>query len=100
MWFRLASLLGSTVSDLQERMTSDEFTHWIAFFGLEPWGYDAEVWRMGMTCATTANAAGPKKGGKPWRPSDFIPKKRKQSSGGQSILEQRAILEAMVKPHG
>ena len=98
MWFRLAAHLGATVGELQERMSSAEFTHWIAFFSMEPWGYDVEMWRMGMISATTANAAGPKKGGKAWRPDDFIPKKT-DSSGAQSLEEQRAILQAMVR-HG
>lgn len=99
MWFRLASQLGATVGELQERMSSEEFTHWIAYFGMEPWGYDIETWRMGMLCSTSANTAGPKKGGKPWRPQDFIPKKQ-DAPRGQSIAEQRAILQSMVNGHG
>lgn len=99
MWFRLASQLGSTVGELQERMSSEEFTYWLAYFGMEPWGYDIETWRMAMISATTANAAGPKKGGKPWRPADFIPKKS-HSSAVQTVDEQKAILEAMVNPNG
>lgn len=98
MWFRLAAQFGIPVGELHERMSSAEFTHWVAFYQLEPFGYDVEMWRMGMISATTANAAGPKKGGKSWRPDDFTPKK---SAGprAQSVAEQRAILEAMVK-HG
>jgi len=98
MWFRLAAHLGATVGELQERMSSAEFTHWIAFFSMEPWGYDVEMWQMGMISATSANAAGPRKGGKAWRPDDFIPKKH-EPSRGQSLAEQRAILQSMVK-HG
>ena len=98
MWFRLAAQFGIPVGELQERMSSQEFTYWVAFYGMEPFGYDVDMWRMGMLSATTANAAGPKKGGKPWRPEDFIPKKT-DSSGAQSLQEQRAILQAMVK-HG
>jgi hypothetical protein len=56
------------------------------------------MWRMGMLASTTANAAGPKKGGKAWNPDDFIPKKD-TTPKSQSVAEQRAILQAMVK-HG
>lgn len=98
MWFRLAAQLGATVGELQERMSSAEFTCWIAFYGLEPFGYDVEMWRMGMLASTTANAAGPKKGGKAWNPDDFIPKKD-TTPRTQSVAEQRAILQSMVK-HG
>ena len=98
MWFRLAAQLGATVGELQERMSSAEFTYWIAFYGLEPFGGEVEMWRMGMLASTTANAAGPKRGGKPWNPDDFIPK-REITPTSQSSAEQRAILQSMVT-HG
>ena len=34
--------MGCTVAELQDRMSSAEFTEWIAFYGLEPFGWWAE----------------------------------------------------------
>lgn len=101
LWFRLAAQIGATVGELQARMSSLEFTYWAAFYGLEPFGFDADNWRMGMICATAANAAGPKRGGKAWRVEDFVPARDGKTERQQSIEEQRRILAAMVgKPHG
>lgn len=95
MWFRLALQLGVPVGELQERMSSAEFTAWLAFYELEPWGYDMDNWRAGMICASTANTAGPKKGGKAWSVADFVPRKA-APSGGQSTDEMRRVLAAMT----
>ena len=82
-------------------MSSLEFAHWAEFYALEPFGFDAENWRMGMTCSTTANAAGPKKGGKAWRVEDFVPARKTEPKRSQSIDELRRAVAAMVgKPHG
>lgn len=82
-------------------MSSVEFTYWAAFYGLEPFGFDAENWRMGMVCSTAANAAGPKKGGKAWRVEDFVPSRAAEPDRPQSIDEVRRVVAAMVgKPHG
>jgi hypothetical protein len=84
------------VVELQERMSSDEFTTWGAFFHLEPFGFDVENWRMGMVASTVANAAGPKRSGKAWRVDDFVPVRKAEPDRGQSMEEQRRILAAMV----
>jgi hypothetical protein len=82
-------------------MSSLEFTYWAEFYAMEPFGFDAENWRMGMTCSTTANAAGPKKGGKAWRVEDFVPARKTEPKRSQSIDELRRAVAAMVgKPHG
>ena len=82
MWFRVASLLGRSVDELQRAMSSAEFVDWCAFYSLEPWGYEMQNWRMGVVAATTANAAGRKK---PLKPTDFMPKpaRRRQKSAAQ-----------------
>jgi hypothetical protein len=79
-------------------MSSEEFTHWGAFFSAEPFGFDAENWRMGMIASTVANAAGPKRSGKAWRVEDFVPARRTEAEPerGQTVEEQRRILAAMV----
>jgi len=73
LWHRLALHIGSTVEDLQERMSSREFAHWAAFFALEPFGYGVENWRMGVIASTIANVAPRGKNARPLKPSDFCP---------------------------
>lgn len=90
MWHRVAALLGgATVAEWQQRMSSDEFVRWCAFFDLEPWGYHLDNWRMGVVACTVANSAGRKK---PLKPSDFYPKQRKKLTPEQS---RRALQESM-----
>ena len=100
MWFRLASQLGRTVAQLQSEMSSDEFAHWVAFYRLEPFGYEVSNWRAALVAAATANTAGKKRNGQPFAPSDFMPRKP-ELARQQSAEEQRKILMAMVgRPHG
>jgi hypothetical protein len=92
MWHRVAALLGSTVAEAQQRMSSQEFVHWCALYDMEPWGYHFATWRMGMICATVGNAAGRKK---PLKPSDFYPRRSRKLTSEES----RRRLEALKK-HG
>ncbi len=67
------------VGELLRRMSAQEFAEWMAFFEMEPWGYDMENWRFGMLAATMANLhRDPKKRRKPYRPEDFMPKSRRE----------------------
>lgn len=101
MWFRVAALLGRTVAELEQTLTSAEFSDWCAFYSLEPWGHEIANWRMGVLAATTANFSGRAK--KRLKPSDFMPggarHKRKMSTD-----EMRARLKADIarvnKDHG
>jgi hypothetical protein len=83
MWFRIAALFGCTVEDVQRRMSSAEFVEWGAFYALEPWGWNAENWRMGVVAATVANYSGNVK--KPVKPSDFIPRPPKKLTPDQTL---------------
>ena len=98
MWHRVAALMGRTVAELREQMSSAEFTDWCAYYQLEPWGYEAANWRMAMTCSTTANAAGRKK---PLKPSDFLPRSplrpRQSSDQMRKVLEK--IGQEQREPH-
>ncbi len=79
-----------------QQISSAEFVYWVALYELEPWGYDADMWRAGLVAAATANTAGKKRNGQPFRPSDFIPQKTKAPAAGQSLDDQRRVLQAMV----
>lgn len=89
MWHRVAALLGRTVDELQRSMSSAEFVDWCAFYEIEPWGYEAENWRMGVVAATVANYSGNVK--KPLKVSDFLPRQPRKLSVDESkrLLKQR-----------
>lgn len=42
MWFRLALAWGCTVREAQDRCDSNEFTEWLAFWKLNPFGPDID----------------------------------------------------------
>lgn len=58
MWFRLAALWGCPVREAKARISYAEFTQWIAFYTLEPWGCEVEDHRAGTIAATVHNMAG------------------------------------------
>lgn len=89
MWHRVAALLGRTVEELQRAMSSAEFMDWCAFYEIEPWGYDAANWRMGVVAATVANYSGNTK--KPLKVSDFLPRAPRKLTAEESkrLLKQR-----------
>ncbi len=79
------------VAELLRRMSAREFAEWMAFFEMEPWGYDMENWRFGMLAATMANLhRDPKKRRRPYRPTDFMPK-RKEDGPRRSWKDLKAI---------
>jgi hypothetical protein len=94
MWHRVAALLGRTVEELQHQITSAEFEDWCAFYALEPWGWEAQNWRMGVVASTVANYSGNIK--KPVKPSDFMPGAAKKRPS-MNPLELRARLAADVE---
>jgi hypothetical protein len=86
MWHRVGALFGCTVHEAQSRLSSAEFVDWCAFYAIEPWGFEADTWRMGMVCAATANFSGRVK--KPLKAADFIPRaagKRKQKISADEL---------------
>lgn len=45
-----------TVEDLESRMSSAEFTRWIAYAGIEPFGYPVDNYRFGISTQEIVNA--------------------------------------------
>ena len=77
-------------------MSSRELSEWMAFFSLEPWGADIEDWRFAMLASVIANVnRDPKKRKKPYKPSDFMP--RREPAEEQSWEEQARILELWTR---
>ena len=56
--FRLALMLGMTVSELGARMSSSEFAEWMAYDRLEPFGELRADYRNGLLLATVLGMAG------------------------------------------
>lgn len=71
MWFRLALAMGSTVAEIQRRMSSSEFSEWAAFDRIEPIGFNGFNYHFSTLSATVANAMGGKKSGGQFTPMDF-----------------------------
>jgi hypothetical protein len=70
--FRLALSMGCTIRELEARMNSREFSEWMAYYGIEPWGEERGDLRVAMLTSLTANI-NRRKGSKPLRPVDFMP---------------------------
>lgn len=103
MWHRLALFLGGTVAELQARMSSAEFTRWIAYSMKEPFGYHVDNFRMGQIASTVFNVARPKKAS-PVAPSTFYPEpkglksKRKLTSAQEDyVRKQREVKSKSAK---
>jgi hypothetical protein len=88
LWHRIAYDWGMPVRELQERITSAEFTDLCAYLLVEPRGYAMENWRAGMIAATVANVAPRKKGAKPLKPQDFYPSTKKRSTLSERQLKE------------
>jgi hypothetical protein len=82
--FRLARILGKTVSELSRDLTAREFASWLAYLEIEPVDHNADQ-RMAVTCATIAQCAGNKV-----TPDDFLGGKKPQT-----VEEQIAVLKAV-----
>jgi hypothetical protein len=65
--------MGVPVTELQRRMSSLEFSEWLAFYSLEPWGWEAEMYGHAQTAAVVANVHRNAETA-PFHASDFMPK--------------------------
>lgn len=97
MWHRVAALLGGrTVDEWRAVMSSDEFVRWCALYTIEPWGYEAETWRMAVLATTTANFSGNTK--EPLQLADFIPGAERRARRKSSAELQRAFDRVIGAP--
>lgn len=69
-----------TVSELLSRVSSRELTEWMAFYELEPFGWEAGLLGHAITSSTVMNSRRSKKSDKVFVPQDFMPK-AKQAGG-------------------
>lgn len=57
-------------------MTSTQLNEWIAFYGLEPFGFQADLYGHGITASTIYNINRGKN--KPLQPHDFLPQEKEE----------------------
>lgn len=75
-------------------MTSTQVAEWMAFFQLEPWGAHEEDRRTATVAATVANTVPRKRGAKPYKPEQFMPKR--EPAKRQSVKDQMQMARAMA----
>lgn len=92
MWLRLASHFRRTVREIQASIDSQEFSEWLAYYSLEPFGYEIENYRAGVIAAAVVNALTKSKA----KPLDFF-KRSKPLSNWQ---DQLAFVEELNKAFG
>jgi hypothetical protein len=78
------------------RMSSQELTEWMAFYSLEPFGREIEMYGHAITASTIANV-NRDKNSKPFKPGDFVPKFQ---LGEQGVNEQLQIAEMFTAALG
>lgn len=100
--FRLALATGHyDVDGMMADMPASLLYEWMAYFGLEPFGWQEEEYRAALVASVIANTArNPKKRKKPFMAADFMRKeKNKASRPTQEQLANRikTIFGAMGK---
>lgn len=93
--------MGRTVADLQRQMSSREFSEWIAFSRVEPFGPAREDLRSGIHIAMTYNA-NRRKGQRALQPHDIFGnlKPEPRVLTRKEVLAKRLALETMLTTRG
>jgi len=77
-------------------ISSRALAEWMAFFSLEPFGYEANLAGHAITSSVLANT-NRKKGAKPFKPADFLPQEEKAHEPGDFVKELKDFLQAGAK---
>lgn len=72
-------------------MTSKQLSEWMAFYRLEPFGFEAQVYGHAITSSVVANT-NRKKGRKAFTPLDFMPKERALPSVKEFFANLKTVL--------
>lgn len=76
------------------RMPSYEVTEWMAYHTLDPFGEERADLRIGVLCCLIANLFR-RRGGRRWKPDDFMPKFGKERTSQEDMLQKVKQLNAM-----
>lgn len=82
------------VGELLSRISSRELSEWMAYFEIEPFGADAYYLGHAIVAKTVADS-NRKKGSKPYKVEDFMPKFEKPKSVDQAIQFAQMMTLAM-----
>lgn len=74
----------ANVDAMLREITSEQFNEWIAFYGLEPFGFQADLYGHAITASTVFNVNRGKKT-KALMPEDFLPKEREEGTAQDFI---------------
>lgn len=83
-----------SVADAQERISSKEFTYWIAYFKREPFGHEIDHMYQAQIAATTANTVARK--GKGYTVEDMMIRAEPKQPTPQ---EKKASFMAFMQLH-
>ena len=100
---RLSLALGIPVRELQNRMSSQEFTEYLAYFSVEPWAEERADLNSAMIAALLANAyRNPKAKPQPFTLQDFKIDWWKQTKAPvqQSVQRMKTEMEFLGKVLG
>lgn len=70
-------------------MSSHQLSEWMAFYSLEPFGFERDIYGHGIVAATIVNVRRKKRFVKP---QDFIPKEKELSSVGSFFKNLKAMI--------
>lgn len=79
-------------------LTSEQLSEWMAFYNLEPFGFEMERNKFGMLTSTVANVFASKKSGDSFTVNDFYPRpedimfKKDKKLKKQDVEEMKEIL--------
>jgi len=95
----LALQLGMTVSELMQRMSALEETHWMALYQFEPWGDHRADIRSGQIAQILYNSNVKK--GRSKTLTDFLPFYRKKVKEDENIVQSvRNVFANVIKHQG
>lgn len=84
-----------TVAELLSRISSRELTEWQAFYGLEPFGYEVDMFGAAQVSATLV-AINSKKGAKTPQAKDFYPRLESDDGGIEGAI---GFVSALAAAH-
>lgn len=97
-WFRLALALGMSIRQVQQNVDSAEFSEWIAYCNIEPFGEERADLRSAIVASTIANC-NRKANKQAFKVSDFMPM-FKRSPIQKSWKSMKAMLSPLAKSFG
>jgi hypothetical protein len=82
-------------------MSAAELAEWREFYDLEPWGSDAEFYRVGIVASMIGNVnRDPKRRPHPFTPRDFVPGWENRDQKPDAGMDPKRVRGALVSAFG